>query len=87
MTAHVIETSRSDYTDVSGTEILLELAEFFGETYRKDRSLAGAVYLHHFGDNHTSGSEMNNLRMFKDLFGTELLESIILTMTMWSKVT
>jgi hypothetical protein len=70
----------------SDTEILSEVADWLSITYANRILLTGIIYLHRIIDPTLEGSAMRNLRVFKQLCGSEAFTSVALVTTFWSHV-
>ncbi|KAJ7277726.1 P-loop containing nucleoside triphosphate hydrolase protein [Mycena rebaudengoi] len=77
------DDSREGVTD---TEILKRVANFLVEEYDADRKLNGLIYLQRISDNKFTGQSGRNLRMFKNLCGTETYKNVVVLTTFWDRV-
>jgi hypothetical protein len=82
----LIDTPGFDDTSRSNTDILKEIAGFFGNLYAKGLRLRGIIYLHRISDPRMSGSAINNLNIFQRLCGTQGLPNVVLVTTMWKEL-
>lgn len=62
------------------------IAEWMKDTYDEGFLLSGIIYLHRIIDNRMDGPSLKNLRMMKQLCGTDSLRNVVLATTMWEKV-
>ncbi|KAN0070787.1 P-loop containing nucleoside triphosphate hydrolase protein [Elaphomyces granulatus] len=79
----LIDTPGFDDTTRSDSEVLKDIAFWLAAAYTKEAQLAGIIYLHRISDPKMQGSALRNLRMFKQLCGTNNLNSVILATTHW----
>jgi hypothetical protein len=86
-TVYLIDTPGFDDTNRTDTDVLRDLADFLGATYKKGIKLAGIIYLHAITDNRMRGSQTTNLTLFQELCGTESMSNVVLATTMWDKLT
>jgi hypothetical protein len=49
--------------------------------------MATIIYLHRISDNRMTGSDLDNLHMFTILCGQQVMPHVVITTTMWTKVT
>ncbi|THU97593.1 P-loop containing nucleoside triphosphate hydrolase protein [Dendrothele bispora CBS 962.96] len=70
---------------VSDTDILKSIAEFLVSEYDKNRKLNGLVYVHRISDPRFSGQSNRNLRMFRELCGTQNYKNVIVLTTFWDR--
>lgn len=80
----LVDTPGFDDTDRSDSDILEDVAFWLSSVYTKEARLAGIIYLHRISDVRLGGQALKNLRMFKQLCGTNNLNSVILATTHWS---
>lgn len=80
----LIDTPGFDDTNRSDAEVLKDVAFWLAAAYTRETQLAGIIYLHRITDVRMLGSAKRNLRMFKQLCGTNNLNSVILATTHWS---
>ncbi|KAF7544072.1 hypothetical protein G7Z17_g10241 [Cylindrodendrum hubeiense] len=85
-TVYLIDTPGFDDTNRSDTEILREIATWLGDSYRNEILLHGIIYLHRITDIRMQGSARKNLIMFRQLCGENALKKVVLTTTMWDKI-
>lgn len=83
----LIDTPGFDDGRRTDTEILKELATWLSSSYKEEVYLNGIIYIHRITDVRLGGSAMRNLSMFKKLCGHDALKNVILSTTMWEKVT
>ncbi|KZP27766.1 hypothetical protein FIBSPDRAFT_730450 [Athelia psychrophila] len=81
----LVDTPGLDDTDRSDIEILVQIADWFGKTYKGNASILAIVYLHRISDNRMAGSPLKNLQMFARICGQEAMPRVVLTTTMWSE--
>lgn len=79
----LVDTPGFDDTTRSDSEVLKDIAFWLAAAYTKETQLAGIIYLHRISDPRMQGSALRNLRMFKQLCGTNNLNSVILATTHW----
>jgi chromosome segregation ATPase len=80
----LVDTPGFDDTDRSDSDILKDVAFWLASVYTKEARLAGIIYLHRISDVRLGGQALKNLRMFKQLCGSNNLNSVILATTHWS---
>jgi hypothetical protein len=80
----LVDTPGFDDTNRSDSEVLKDVAFWLAAAYTKKTQLAGIIYLHRISDPRMGGSALRNLRMFRQLCGTDNLSSVILATTHWS---
>ncbi|MCJ1314185.1 hypothetical protein MMC25_007865 [Agyrium rufum] len=85
-TIYLIDTPGFDDTHKTDTQVLQDLAYFFGATYSRHITLAGIIYLHRITDNRMGGSAFRNLSLFQKLCGTTSLSNVVLATTMWDEL-
>lgn len=66
--------------------MLREIAGWLTASYSNRVLLHGIIYLHRITDVRMQGSAAKNLLMFKKLCGNDALQKVVLTTTMWDKV-
>jgi len=86
-TVRFVETPGFSDTYLSDTEILEMIAEYLGAAFTQDIKLSGIIYLHPISDTRITHHATKNLEMFQKLTGESNLKNVILTTTMWDKVT
>ncbi|KAG0694751.1 kinase-like domain-containing protein [Suillus ampliporus] len=74
------DSVRTDY------EVLKEIAAWLEKTYQEHVTLSGILFFHRITESRMRGTPLRNLSMFKKLCGTNALENVILTTTMWDGV-
>jgi len=82
----LIDTPGFDDTHRSDTDILSTIANWVQQTNNECKHLSGIVYFHRIVDTRMEGSNMKNLRMFRELCGEKNFKNVILCTTMWDKV-
>jgi len=82
----LIDTPGFDDTHRSDTDILSTIANWVQQTNNECKHLSGIVYFHRIVDTRMEGSNMKNLRMFRELCGEKNFSNVILCTTMWDKV-
>jgi hypothetical protein len=80
----LVDTPGFDDTNRSNSEVLKDVAFWLAAAYTRKTKLAGIIYLHRICDVKMQGSGLRNLRMFKQLCGTNNLRSVILATTHWT---
>lgn len=79
----MIDTPGFDDTDVEEADIFEALAAWLEKSYRDGQRLKGLLYLHKIIDNRQKGSELSNIRVFRELCGDENLSNVTLGITWW----
>ncbi|OTB09449.1 hypothetical protein M426DRAFT_316001 [Hypoxylon sp. CI-4A] len=81
-----VDTPGFSDTYLSDTEVLEMIADYLAAAYSKDMRLSGLIYLHPISENRVTHHATKNLEMFRKLTGNENLKNVILTASMWDKV-
>jgi hypothetical protein len=84
---HLIDTPGFDDTNRSDVQVLQDIAHWLSTSFKQGTRLSGVIFLHRISDPKMAGSARKNLLMFKKLCGEKAYQSVILTTTMWTKVT
>ncbi|CAA7267406.1 unnamed protein product [Cyclocybe aegerita] len=71
---------------VSDTDILRTITEFLLKEYDENRKLNGLVYLQRISDPRFGGQSTRNLRMFRNLCGTEAYKNVVVLTTFWDQL-
>lgn len=66
--------------------MLGDIAKWLKESYENNTKLNGIIYIHSIDNVHMEGSALRNLKMFRELCGTEPLKNVILATSFWGKV-
>ncbi|KAG1740779.1 uncharacterized protein EDB91DRAFT_1281465 [Suillus paluster] len=74
------DSVRTDY------EVFKEIAAWLKKTYKERVTLSGILFFHRITESRMRGTPLRNLSVFKELCGTNALENVILTTTMWDEV-
>jgi len=82
----LIDTPGFDDTHRSDSDILSTIANWVQQTNHERKHLSGIVYFHRIIDTRMEGSNMKNLRMFRELCGEKNFNNVLLCTTMWDKV-
>jgi len=82
----LIDTPGFDDTHRSDVDILATIANWVQWVSHQRKHLSGIIYLHRISDTRMEGSNMKNLRMFRELCGEKNFNNVILCTTMWEKV-
>jgi len=69
--------------DLSDADILQEIAIFLEAIYRAGHKLNGLLYFHRITDKRVSETLSQNLAMFRNLCGDEVLRNTCICTTMW----
>ncbi|KAF8164269.1 P-loop containing nucleoside triphosphate hydrolase protein, partial [Mycena galopus ATCC 62051] len=77
------DDSRPGFTD---TDILKGIVNFLLKEYDEKRKLNGLIYLQRISDPRFGGQSMRNLRMFKELCGTDSYRNVVVLTTFWDEV-
>ncbi|KAK1225068.1 hypothetical protein PQX77_012000 [Marasmius sp. AFHP31] len=75
------DDSRTDA--LSDTEVLKRISKFLEAEYKAQRKLNGIIYIHRINENRFSGQHIRNLRMFKNLCGTQAYQNVVVLTTHW----
>ncbi|KAI1266033.1 P-loop containing nucleoside triphosphate hydrolase protein [Xylariaceae sp. FL1019] len=82
-----IDTPGFSDTYLSDTEVLEMIADYLAAAYSKDMKLSGIIYLHPISDTRVTHHATKNLEMFRKLTGNNNLKNVVLTTSMWDRVT
>ncbi|RPB04275.1 P-loop containing nucleoside triphosphate hydrolase protein [Choiromyces venosus 120613-1] len=82
----LIDTPGFDDTHRSDVDILSTIATWVQAASSQSNQLTGIIYFHRITDTRMEGSNMKNLRMFRELCGEKNFSNVILLTTMWGKV-
>lgn len=63
------------------------IADYLAAGYSKEMRLSGIIYLHPISDNRFTHHATKNLEMFRKLTGEKNLKNVVLTTSMWDRVT
>lgn len=66
--------------------MLQDIAEWLRDSYEHANKLSGIIYLHSIHNVRMEGSALRNLKMFRELCGSEPLKNVMLITTFWGKV-
>ncbi|KAF3219833.1 hypothetical protein TWF679_010289 [Orbilia oligospora] len=86
-TVRFVDTPGFSDTYLSDTEVLEMIADYLAAAYSKDMKLHGIIYLHPISENRMTNPATKNLEMFRKLTGEKNLKNVVLTTSMWDKVT
>ncbi|RFU75387.1 p-loop containing nucleoside triphosphate hydrolase [Trichoderma arundinaceum] len=86
-TVRFVDTPGFSDTYLSDTEVLEMIADYLAAGYNKEMRLSGIIYLHPISDNRVTHHATKNLDMFRKLTGEKNLKNVVLTTSMWDKVT
>jgi hypothetical protein len=84
---HLVDTPGFDDTHRSDVQVLQDVAHWLSASFQEGIRLSGIIYMHRISDLRMGGSALRNLGMFKKLCGEKVYQSVVLTTSMWSKVT
>ncbi|KAF3923939.1 hypothetical protein AA313_de0207674 [Arthrobotrys entomopaga] len=87
ITVRFVDTPGFSDTHLSDTEVLEMIADYLAAAYTKDVKLNGIIYLHPISENRMTNPATKNLEMFRKLTGEKNLKNVVLTTSMWDKVT
>ncbi|KDQ54599.1 hypothetical protein JAAARDRAFT_160672 [Jaapia argillacea MUCL 33604] len=77
------DDSRGHAAGMGDTDILRKIATFLKVEYEQKQKLAGVIYMHRINDTRMSNSSQRNLRMFRNLCGSESMKNVVIVTTMW----
>ncbi|KAK6541518.1 hypothetical protein TWF694_007325 [Orbilia ellipsospora] len=86
-TVRFVDTPGFSDTYLSDTEVLEMIADYLAAAYTKDVKLNGIIYIHPISENRMTNPATKNLEMFRKLTGEKNLKNVVLTTSMWDKVT
>ena len=81
----LVDTPGFDDTTRSGTDVLMQLANWLQKTYEAGYRLSGLLYLHPITKTRMTGSDMRSLKVFTKLVG-HALPKIVLVTTQWDLI-
>ncbi|KAG1740777.1 kinase-like domain-containing protein, partial [Suillus paluster] len=81
-----VDTPGFDDSVRTDHEVLKEIAAWLKKTYKERVTLSGILFFHRITESRMRGTPLRNLSVFKELCGTNALENVILTTTMWDEV-
>jgi hypothetical protein len=81
----LIDTPGFDDTYRSDAKILEEINRCLSEYFHKDAKVTGVLYVHAITEARMRGSAMKNLRMFRQVVGSNNMSHCCLVTTKWSK--
>ncbi|PWW72199.1 P-loop containing nucleoside triphosphate hydrolase protein [Tuber magnatum] len=82
----LVDTPGFDDTNRSDVDILASIADWVKQASQDRKHLSGIIYFHRIVDPRMEGSNMKNLKMFRELCGDKNFNNVILLTTMWDKV-
>ncbi|KAI1390221.1 P-loop containing nucleoside triphosphate hydrolase protein [Hypoxylon trugodes] len=82
-----VDTPGFSDTYLSDTEILEMIADYLKAAYNDRMRLSGIIYIHPISENRITHHATKNLAMFRKLTGEKNLEHVVLTTSMWDRVT
>ncbi|KEY67953.1 hypothetical protein S7711_02161 [Stachybotrys chartarum IBT 7711] len=85
-TVRFVDTPGFSDTHLSDTEVLQMIADYLATAYKNDMKLSGIIYLHPISDTRITHHATKNLEMFRKLTGEKNLKNVVLTTSMWDKV-
>lgn len=83
---YLVDTPGFNDTSLTDKQVLQNITEWLGTTYKQGVKLNGIVYFHPISDHRMTGSARRNLLMFSKLCGEGALSKVILATTMWESV-
>lgn len=83
---YLVDTPGFNDTSRTDKQVLQNITEWLGTTYKQGVKLNGIVYFHPISDRRMTGSARKNLLMFSKLCGEGALSKVILATTMWENV-
>ncbi|KAI1084592.1 P-loop containing nucleoside triphosphate hydrolase protein [Whalleya microplaca] len=86
-TVRFVDTPGFSDTHLSDTEVLEMIADYLAVAYSEKIRLSGIIYLHPISDTRVTHHATKNLEMFRKLTGQKNLKNVVLTTSMWDKVT
>ena len=82
----LIDTPGFDDSNRSNKEILNNISSYLSAQHKSGQLLSGIIYLHPISRNRVQGSTMTQMRVFKELCGTESYQNVVLGTTFWETV-
>jgi len=74
-----------DDSHLADVEILSRIADFLSAAYQSKVKISGLLYLQRITDIRFRGIDRRNLRMFREMCGTESLKNVVVVTNMWSQ--
>ncbi|KAI0386441.1 hypothetical protein F5Y04DRAFT_122613 [Hypomontagnella monticulosa] len=82
---HLVDSPGFDDTNKSDSDILRDIANWLGSSYKeKNELLSGILMLHRISDARMTGGSRRNLDMFQKLCGRDCFQALTLATTFWS---
>ncbi|KAF8065331.1 P-loop containing nucleoside triphosphate hydrolase protein [Lyophyllum atratum] len=82
----LIDTPGFDGTDGDDWKVSKQISDWLARSYKDNMKLAGVIYLLQIDQNRMDRTRRQNLDIFKEMCGKDAAARIVLTTTMWSKV-
>ncbi|MCJ1314184.1 hypothetical protein MMC25_007864 [Agyrium rufum] len=82
----LIDTPGFNDTKRSDQEVLAAIMKYLSEEYEMGQLLSGIIYLHPISCPRVQGSMMNQIRVLKELCGSEAFDNVLLGTTFWEEV-
>jgi hypothetical protein len=79
----LIDTPGFKDTKRTDKEVLDHIANYLSTQYKANQLLSGIIYLHPISSNRVQGSDMTQMRVFKELCGVDSYENVVLATTFW----
>ncbi|KDQ53040.1 hypothetical protein JAAARDRAFT_197826 [Jaapia argillacea MUCL 33604] len=80
------DDSRGADGAMSDSDILRQIGTFLQKEYEGSQMLAGIIYTHRITDPRMGSTSIRNLRMFRQLCGTQSMRNVVILTTMWDKL-
>lgn len=81
---HMIDTPGFDDTNRSDVDTLKTITSYLSTSFANGVRINGIIYLHRISDNRISGTGLRNLRMFRELSGSNAWPNTVIGTTMWA---
>jgi hypothetical protein len=82
----LVDTLGFDDSRVSNATVTTIIVDWFESSYREGACLNGMVYVHNISKPWMQGSALQNIRMFRKLYGNDSLGNIVLATSFWVQV-
>ncbi|KDQ53039.1 hypothetical protein JAAARDRAFT_80899 [Jaapia argillacea MUCL 33604] len=71
---------------MSDSDILRQIGAFLQKEYEEKQKLAGIVYTHRISEPTVGWTSLRNIRMFRQLCGTQSMRNVVILTTMWDQL-
>ncbi|KAG8835723.1 hypothetical protein FRC17_001514 [Serendipita sp. 399] len=85
-TVYLIDTPGFDDSTKTQFDVLKDIASFLEVQYKNGVTLHGVLYLHRVSDTKMGGIARRDLRMFRQLVGSDSFSNVVIVTTMWDRI-